>query len=351
MEPKPYRLKNIQALRGLAILLVVLFHLMTIEGKYGLGDRILPDFMNAGAFGVDIFFVISGVVLTLAARAADSRVSELPGFLIRRLRRIFPLYWGYSLIVLVVYLAKPGWVNALEQHQVRLLASFLLLPQDRLPLLAVGWVLIHQIYFYLGFAGLWATRRGNLGVKLAIWAILAAGGALIFSSPGPSFSWSRVAFHPLTLEFIGGCFIGLLIQQGRHRFGAFSLVAGLAAWAGTAFPVFEVFQHSLPTDWARLAWFGLPAWLIVYGAVAVEFGGGFRLPGFLQRLGDVSYSIYLSHVLVLSGLGRLWTRYGLAGREGNLLMLGIMLTAVILWGFTGYYLLEKRLTAWTGAGR
>ena len=347
MAENPVRIKSIQALRGVAIVLVVCFHLAALEGKYGRGDMICPDFLKAGASGVDFFFVISGLVLTLSSRNLGGGFSAGLRFLGDRLTRIFPLYWVYSLTTLGIYLIKPSWVNAMEQHQVNLLASFLLLPQDRLPLLAVGWVLIHQMYFYLGFAFLNTISPKNRGALLALWAVLAAGGAFLVSSPGPSFSWSWIAVHPLTLEFIGGGFIGLALLNGRYRFGWASLVLGLAIWTGAAILVFGMGQRPLPTGWERLAWFGLPALLIVYGVVALEFQGGFRRPAFLQALGDASYSIYLSHILVLSGLGRLWKHYGLEVPGGNLLMLVIMLTGVFLWGFLNYYHLEKGLTLLT----
>jgi peptidoglycan/LPS O-acetylase OafA/YrhL len=51
-NPKRDRIENIQALRGVAILLVVFAHIMAIEQKYGGGDGILPDFFALGVSGV-----------------------------------------------------------------------------------------------------------------------------------------------------------------------------------------------------------------------------------------------------------------------------------------------------------
>lgn len=57
------KLQNVQALRGVAVLAVVFFHLIIIERRYGGVDTILPDWLAFGMFGVDLFFVISGFVM------------------------------------------------------------------------------------------------------------------------------------------------------------------------------------------------------------------------------------------------------------------------------------------------
>ena len=60
--------------------------------------------------------------------------------------------WVYSILVLGVFLIKPSWVNSSQGNQVDILASFLLLPSQTLPLVMVGWTLIHEMYFYLVFS-------------------------------------------------------------------------------------------------------------------------------------------------------------------------------------------------------
>ena len=56
----------------------------------------------------------------------------------------------------------------------------------------------------------------------------------------------------------------------------------------------------------RVAAFGVASALAIYGAVGLELQGAFKPPGWLVRLGDWSYALYLSHLLVLSGLVRVW---------------------------------------------
>ena len=64
------KLKNIQALQGIAVLCVLAFHLVPIEEKYNVGAPILPSLFNYGMFGVDLFFVLSGFVMVAITRGA-----------------------------------------------------------------------------------------------------------------------------------------------------------------------------------------------------------------------------------------------------------------------------------------
>ena len=78
----PYR-HDIQALRGVAVLAVILFHLF-------------PAWLPGGYAGVDVFFVISGYVVTyalLARQAQRQRPVGIGEYLARRIRRIYPHWW------------------------------------------------------------------------------------------------------------------------------------------------------------------------------------------------------------------------------------------------------------------
>ena len=122
------KLLNIQALRGVAVISVVLFHLVTIEKKYGGPKTFLPDIFNFGMFGVDLFFVISGFVMIAVTRGKFQNTKQAIRFLYRRASRIYPTYWVYSILVLMVFWFNPTLVNSSQGNQVDILASFLLIP-------------------------------------------------------------------------------------------------------------------------------------------------------------------------------------------------------------------------------
>src|ERR1041384_8332317 len=85
------RLDFIQALRGVAAMVVVLFHgrgVITGPAYLDLGDRLF----GCGAIGVDLFFVISGFIMVHATWKLDGSGRSVAQFLVKRLTRIWPVY-------------------------------------------------------------------------------------------------------------------------------------------------------------------------------------------------------------------------------------------------------------------
>jgi exopolysaccharide production protein ExoZ len=298
-------IRNVQALRALAANGVMISHLLIVERKYG--SSILPAGAQFGAFGVDLFFVISGFIMATIAREGG-----WASFLISRARRILPPYWLYTTIVLLVSLVAPAVVNSSLGTPPSLWRSYLLIPDVVPPLLAVGWTMIHESYFYLVFGGM-LFLMGAFGLALPIlllvWATTVICLNHIFRLYGVTDPVAAVVAHPLTLEFIFGAVVGILIRRGATSFGIYALLAGasLLAIALLAFPD-ETTAFIVDKGWARVLVIGLPYGLIVYGVVALERLGVLTAPAWLVAIGDASYSTYLSHVLVLSAFGRLFAQ-------------------------------------------
>lgn len=334
--------KNIQALRGVAVILVLVAHLTKIEEKYFTGFRLLPEFLSIGISGVDLFFVISGFVMIYVTRNAGRSIAALKEFLAHRLTRIYPLYWFYSLLVLIVFILRPTWVNSAQGNQVNLLASFLLLPlpAGQFPLLGVGWSLIHEMYFYLVFGVLLFLPRRIRAHSLILWFGLVIGGMAL--GPNPGNATIQLIAHPLTLEFIAGSAIGLLYLAGRGRLSVFATLSALVIWCVAYTLYAQQAGHGMAAvEWRRPLVFGIPAALMCYGLVILERDKGIILPIWLIRIGDWSYSIYLSHLLMISALGRLWHVIGLSSLLGNMLaLIGIFLAAIFT-GKLSYALIEK----------
>lgn len=337
------QIANIQSLRGAAAMLVVLFHLTSIEGNYGHGHRLMSAYWTIGMSGVDLFFVISGFIMVTVTRGTFQAAGASRRFLAHRITRIYPLYWFFSLLVLALFLARPELLKrSLQGGEVDLLGSFLLLPQDGLPLLMVGWTLIHEMYFYLVFALLLRFPEGRLVRLLALWAGIVAGVGLFL--PASSGATLRLVTHPLTLEFIAGCLAALLIHRGTVRAGWLCLGAGIAAWLAGYFLHVGLGRGLEPSAWARVLLFGIPAALVVYGLVALEMRHGSVLPRWAVRLGDASYSIYLSHVLVMGALARFGTTFAQAGDPAlRPLVLVALVVAAAGFGIACHRFLEKPL--------
>ena len=85
----------------------------------------------------------------------------------------------------------------------------------------------------------------------------------------------------------------------------------------------------------------------LYGAllaacVVLEARRLLRIPAFMRLNGDMSYTVYLSHVLVLSVIGKIWLAIGpVSGLWDNAVACVTMFTAVIVYGWIAYRLIEK----------
>lgn len=340
------KILNIQALRGIAVLLVVIYHLIKIEGKYGHGNTILPIWLSIGMSGVDLFFVISGFVMVTVTRGWFQKTGAIRRFLYHRVTRIYPTYWFYSLLVLVVFLIRPEMVNSSQGGQVNILASFLLLPQELLPLLMVGWTLIHEMYFYLAFALLLIFPERWLLPLLMIWGIGSIG--MGFALPLTGNPVVQVVTHPLTLEFIAGCAIAHIYFLKRYRSsGSYLLILALIWWL-VGYGIHVVQGYGLePTGWLRVLLFGVPASLVVFALVSMEKGTEQKLPYWLVLIGNASFSIYLSHVLVISALGRIWGGLVIANAGVNIAALLVILLSVLAFGILSYQILERPLLRFT----
>lgn len=343
------RVQNIQALRGVAVLSVVLFHLMTIEKKYGGTKTILQDFFSFGMFGVDLFFVISGFVMIAVTRGKFQNTKQAIRFLYHRASRIYPIYWVYSILVLGLFFVKPSLVNSSQGNQVDILASFLLLPSEILPLVMVGWTLIHEMYFYLiFFIVLLITPEKRIVNVLLLWGVL----ILVFNtSLELNNPFANLIFHPLTIEFISGNFLAILFYRTSNK----SLKTGsLLAMAFIGF-IAAIYGHNLyqhftghidPQGWWRILIFGMPALLMVFCFINAE-RNGLVIHSALTKIGDASYSIYLSHVLTLSAAGRIWSVYSSDSIYDNYMMIPAMFILVIIVGMVSYRYVEKPLLTYS----
>lgn len=332
---------NIQGLRGIAVLLVMLFHLQGIERKYST-DWILPDYFQLGAVGVDVFFLISGfIMMTVTHHLLPGKHSALD-FMLHRCIRIYPLYWLVSALVMAGVLLKPDIGKNIPSADFYFLQSFLLLPQADLPLLSVGWTLIHEIYFYCVF-GLLLLAPPNIrltalicwsAVSVVFWQIL---------QPEQTDPWLYLLCNPLNLEFTTGCFLAALLQRWRATHPLPILFAGVMAtlvswyfWAAGNYREF-------PLGGDRVMHFLAPCALLLAGTVVLDYQG-IGCHRWLKKIGDASYSLYLTHILFMSAGGRLWMHFrDAASPLDNLIWLAILFALTLAGGILVYQWIERPL--------
>jgi peptidoglycan/LPS O-acetylase OafA/YrhL len=278
---KPDTILTLQALRGIAAIMVVIHHSIGYWYVNVLGQS-TGWFVN-GSYGVDIFFIISGFIMPLSIRRLSSSAETASVFLKRRLERVVPLYWIWTTSkVAFHFLGRSREPFGPPWHVV---ASYFFLPAisstgEKNPLLTVGWTLQMEMMFYLLIAfSLWMGWRLRVFMPITL-GLLAS---LYFVSPldRTALDLSR---HPLYLEFLCGLVLAYLFNQRRLKIPA--PVAGIVLVSSFIL---------LMTSYAGYLR-GVLAFLIVASGLALEPFIRSYIPRLLLFLGDASYSIYLSHV-------------------------------------------------------
>ena len=290
------RFESLQALRGVACLLVVVYHIAGAEVGYGLGFNPCKPTLWFGYAGVDLFFVLSGFIIASTCLRELGQPSRLPQYLFRRVWRIYPTYWAALIPSVAIYAAlspqpllAPGWPAELAD-------TLLLLPQSDVPrMLPVAWTLSYELMFYFAFALLFILPRRAAIPALAAWGIAVIGIAIDGHIPGNMFA--RLAVSPFILEFLAGCL--LATQPIRFTTKQSIAVASIAlGWCVVgSFLAFDRDAAKLPMNHIlRVLVFGVAAALMVLSFTAWERGGGQVRRRWLSTIGDASYSIYLVHI-------------------------------------------------------
>ncbi|MDO7931543.1 acyltransferase [Xanthomonas euvesicatoria] len=336
---KPRPLQSLQALRALAAVAVVIFHLINAEAVYGGELQILGGIAHLGYAGVDMFFAISGFIMVLVCSGKFGDAQGAADFLTKRAIRIYPLYWICTGAIALVLVVKPGLLDpALEEKS--LLGSFLLLPQEGGPLLVVGWTLTFELFFYVMTAlALAFGRERYLPVMLGGWAVVLA---LLQWVPAEG-AWAQLFTSPLAFEFIAGAVAGLLWRRmsPKQAIGALCVsvvLVSVAAWALLQRPDFG------QTQAVRTLAFAVPCALAIAAAARLERCALLPVPRWASALGDASYSLYLTHVFVLSLCGRLWSVVAPTGSlVTNAAFLATSFAACCVVALVTYRVLERPL--------
>ena len=312
--PEYARLQSLQALRGVAALLVMLYHTGTLYAVHT-GQVLWQNAFRAGFAGVDVFFVLSGVVICCAHAEDIGRPQRALCFVVRRSFRLLPVYW----LVVAMKVLKDGVSVPLAT----LLSAFLLVPVAR-PYITVAWTLSYELLFYALFLACillpWKRVAALPLVALVVLPLLPLEGP----ADNPALQQAaRFLFNGHWLEFA----FGVLVYGLLRRFGAPSAavsamlaVAGVLAF-GTAAAVGTRMSQSLIGQFGLSAHevaelqgnvvleqavycFGLPAAVAILGLIGLERHGRLRLPwqAELMWTGDISYSLYLTHGFVINSL-------------------------------------------------
>jgi peptidoglycan/LPS O-acetylase OafA/YrhL len=331
------QIRSLQALRGVACLAVVALHMAGFEQTTWPSRPLTAWCRWFGWAGVDLFFVLSGFIITWTQDKHLGRPAALASYLGRRLWRIYPVFWvcwvmavGVHVLVNGHALLAPGWASDWGKQVI-------LWPWDHgTPYVPVAWSLTYEVVFYLVFSLFIVVPRTWFVPVLTGWTAVVTGKLVLLRPVGDGPAWLPVA--PLTLEFIAGCWTAVACRR-LTRGAVGSLAVGAAGFAvGVA--CLDLWYAQINV-W-RAAMLGPPCGLLLYGLIGLERSGRLRPPGWLCRTGDASYSIYLTHwtiaMVVLAG-----TRHWPHSRLGHPVWVTVMVAAMVGGGYLCYLGIERPL--------
>ena len=328
---------NIQALRGIASLLVFFAHLVSFK------SGIMPDwavyygYYLFGPSGVDIFFVISGFVVTLVAfKDAENKAPCKPvlSFIIKRIIRIYPVYW---LVLMVAFIASsymalaPDWFPQVSLFK---LVTLTTVTNNKV---MVAWTLAYEMFFYL-ILSIAIFFRKKFFFFIYIWIFIEIILISLVAVYKPELN-SFIPFNPQILQFCVGAVVAQFIITYKMSYGRTAFFLGAILFVVMAYVNVKLGSWSSPYN--RVLTLTLPAAMLVYGAVVSERDYNFRLSSILEFFGNISFSLYLWHQLVFY-IGEFYIRTNDPFYEENKTMMLFFISIIaLIVSIISYYFIEK----------
>lgn len=327
-------LQSLQAGRAIAAVMVVLYHLNgSIFGKPAYDSQQMLPLLEAGAYGVDFFFVLSGFIIYHIHKTDIGQPGRLGDYGFKRFVRIYPTYWLVLALVLPVYFLKPSFGEGFETDPAQIAASVTLWPMPNFPILQVAWTLRHEVLFYFVFALLITNRAAGV-VVMALWALACAGWWLLDRTTFPS----SFLLNDLNLLFFLGIGAAWLFSkvQLRSPISAVLLIAGAAIFVITALQLTTVRGLDI-----HHICFGMGSALAIIGAVNLERNRAIAIPQLMSLLGDASYSIYLVHFPALSLAAKVLYGAGIDDHLPRMVIFLILFVGALAAGVAFHFAAEK----------
>lgn len=331
---------GLQYLRAFAAIIVIFFHLSVSSVFHDRWFNSYPGLVQIGNLGVDIFFVLSGFIITYSIYN-KKEVTSKTRFLLLRIIRIYPMYWLYSLTTLLIFLSPITKSFSFDLFYI--FKSMLLFPtynsEGRLyPILIVGWTLVCEMYFYLIFC----LTKSSDKWKTFIYVFFSFTIILIFCKWFfPVNAITQFLSQPIIFEFVIGMFLynlyshpngHYLINRTKRLIRAIAIInfiVLLCYWNEL-----DIFRGILAANFAA---FSLLSVISISKKDTI-------VSNFFVLVGDSSYSLYLSHIILLMFVSGLWKRNILLPPAGyEFLYFVIIILMCVLFSILSYKFIEKKI--------
>ncbi len=330
---------SIQYLRAIAAFFVLLSHVA--EKNLGLfGGEMFYFWFHAGEFGVDIFFIVSGFIMSYTTQNIHQTPYAFFTFIKKRIIRIIPLYWFLTFIALAIFIVIPEKVNSSGGFETVPFQSFFLLPilRDEVYLLNVGWTLRYEFIFYFIFSiGLLFSKNiGTFLVILVLSLLMIIPSVLDLSS---LHDYYYNFLNNLFFEFALGILLFRLTQKIKNIPNMLSIL-----FIVVGFILFYTLQSGMiELTNIRGVDSGLIALMICFGFVSLE-------PYFIKnpielfmKLGVASYSTYLLHPFILSAFRMIYNKVPQFSSLNEIIITAILIVTSLFFGYLCYIFIEKNL--------
>jgi exopolysaccharide production protein ExoZ len=357
---KTDKIEFIQALRGIAALVVVLYHGMGyFPNGYTVGSLPYTLLMPGGSMGVDLFFIISGFIMVHTTWNVRGTLGDVGTFFAKRAARIVPVYIVLTILAVLV-MHGPSYFTT-HENWISLAKAFTFQPQGKASEtpyygdapLPIGWTLNYEMYFYVIFGACmlfgprlrWIALGGIAILTLIVYPQLKRGtfSTNVYGVYNFEPFYVNMITNPIIWLFMAGVAIGIIYRAPFSIRGRADKVLFRAlAMTSVAFAIWQ-YLSEFQVNHGIFLW-GISLVPLVLCLAMCDKAEAIKMPRLLVYLGEISFSLYLVHLPVRDGLATLLrdSQGGPAHSPGSFMFLVVVIAIEI--AMLSHHYLEKKLS-------